>query len=167
MQEVWVQSLGQEDSFQKEMATHSSILAWKIAWTEEPGGLQFMGSQRVKHNWVTEHAHTPEFYLLFLHHLCKCQHIGKDKKIYLGVKMKIVLILQTPLKWFGAGQNSMEYILKIIDMLKEIWGLPHDSPHFCPILFPKWFKWRRWNTSPHEEKCPRLSYYLTIWNKNL
>ena len=45
MQEVWVQSLGQEDSFQKEMATHSSILAWKIAWTEEPGRLQFMESQ--------------------------------------------------------------------------------------------------------------------------
>ena len=49
-QEIQVQSLSQEDSLEKEMATHSSILAWKIPWTEEPGGLQSMGSQRVGHN---------------------------------------------------------------------------------------------------------------------
>ena len=45
VQETWVQSLGWEDPLEKEMATHSSILAWKISWTEEPGGLQSMGSQ--------------------------------------------------------------------------------------------------------------------------
>ena len=45
-----VQSLGQEDPLEKGMATHSSILAWRIAWTEEPGGLQSMGSQRVGHD---------------------------------------------------------------------------------------------------------------------
>ena len=50
MKETQVQSLGQEDFLEKEMATHSSILAWKIPWTEEPGGLQSMGSQRVGHN---------------------------------------------------------------------------------------------------------------------
>ena len=50
MQETWVQSLGQEDSLEKEMAVHSSILAWEIPWTEEPGGLQSMGSQRVRHD---------------------------------------------------------------------------------------------------------------------
>ena len=43
--ETWVQSLGQEDSLEKEMAAHSSILAWGIPWTKEPGGLQFMKSQ--------------------------------------------------------------------------------------------------------------------------
>ena len=47
MQESGVQSLGWEDLLEKEMTTHSSILAWKISWTEEPGGLQSMGSQRV------------------------------------------------------------------------------------------------------------------------
>ena len=47
VQETWVQSLGQEDPLEKEMATHASILAWKIPWTEEPDGLQSMGSQRV------------------------------------------------------------------------------------------------------------------------
>ena len=45
MQETWVQSLGREDPLEEEMATHSSILAWRILWTEEPGRLQFMGSQ--------------------------------------------------------------------------------------------------------------------------
>ena len=45
MQETWVQSLGQENPLEKEMATHSSSLAWKIPWMEEPGGLQSMGSQ--------------------------------------------------------------------------------------------------------------------------
>ena len=50
VQETWVQSLGWEDPLDKEMATHSSTLAWKISCTEEPGGLQSMGSQRVRHD---------------------------------------------------------------------------------------------------------------------
>ena len=50
IQETQVQSLGQEDPLEKEMATHSSILVWRIPWTEEPGRLQSMGSQRVGHN---------------------------------------------------------------------------------------------------------------------
>ena len=50
MQETWVQSLGQEDSLEKEMATHSIILAWIIPWTEEPGRLQSIWSQRVRHD---------------------------------------------------------------------------------------------------------------------
>ena len=53
MQETWVRSLGWEDPLEKEMATHPSILAWRIPWTEEPGGLQSTGSQRVGHNWAT------------------------------------------------------------------------------------------------------------------
>ena len=51
--ETWVQSLGQEDLLEKEMATHRSILAWKIPWMEKPGGLQSMWSQRVRHDWAT------------------------------------------------------------------------------------------------------------------
>ena len=50
MQETQVQSLGWKDTLEKEMATYSNILAWKIPWTEEPGGLQFIGSQRVRHD---------------------------------------------------------------------------------------------------------------------
>ena len=50
LQETWVQSLGQEDPLEKGMATHSSILTWRITWTEEPGGLQSIGLQRVGHD---------------------------------------------------------------------------------------------------------------------
>ena len=50
MQESWVRSLGQEDPLEKGMTTHSSILAWRVPWTEETGGLQSMGSQRVGHD---------------------------------------------------------------------------------------------------------------------
>ena len=54
MQETQFQSLGWEDPLEKEMATHSSILAWKILWTQDSGGLQSMGSQRVGHNLATK-----------------------------------------------------------------------------------------------------------------
>ena len=53
MWETWVQSLGWEDPLKKGTATHFSILAWRIPWTEQPGRLQSMGSQRVRPNWVT------------------------------------------------------------------------------------------------------------------
>ena len=53
MQETRVWSLGQEDPLEKGMAIHSRIIAWRIPWTEEPGGLQSMGSQRVGHDWAT------------------------------------------------------------------------------------------------------------------
>ena len=54
MLETWVQSLGWEDPLEKEMATHSSILAWRVPWTEEPSMLQSVGSQRVEHNLATK-----------------------------------------------------------------------------------------------------------------
>ena len=50
MRETWVQTLGREDPLEKEMATHSSILAWEVPWTEEPGKLQFIGSQKSGNN---------------------------------------------------------------------------------------------------------------------
>ena len=54
MQEMWVQSLGWEDPLEKEMTTHHSILAWEISWTKEPGGLQSMRSQGVRHDLVSK-----------------------------------------------------------------------------------------------------------------
>ena len=64
MQETWVWSLGREDLLEKEMATHSSIHPWKIPWTKEPGRLQFMGLQRVRHDWT--HTHTHRFQSLWI-----------------------------------------------------------------------------------------------------
>ena len=69
MQEMWVQSLGQEDALEEERATHSSILAWRTPWTEGPGGLQSTGSQRVRH--VTDRAHTRH----------KQQTLGRDEHL--------------------------------------------------------------------------------------
>ena len=54
MQEMWVGSLGQEDALEKDMATHSNVFTWEITRTKEPGGLQSMGSQRVRHDWATK-----------------------------------------------------------------------------------------------------------------
>ena len=65
MQETRVWSLGQEDPLEEEMATHSSILAWRIPWTEEPSGLQSMGPQRLGHNWATSLC-------IFLKHVLFC-----------------------------------------------------------------------------------------------
>ena len=63
LQETWIWSLGQEDSLEEGMATHSSIFAWRILWTEEPGGLWSMGSQRVRHDWIDLALSPPQFFL--------------------------------------------------------------------------------------------------------
>ena len=63
MWETWVGSLVREDPLEKEMATHSSILAWRIPWTKEPGGLQSMGLQRVRHDWATSLFFSPLSFL--------------------------------------------------------------------------------------------------------
>ena len=76
MQEIWVWPLGEEDPLEKGMATHPSILAWRIPWAEEPGGLQFMGSQRGGHDWVTKHSTqdigAPSSNLGDQEHICLC-----------------------------------------------------------------------------------------------
>ena len=72
MQETLVWSLGWEDPLKKAMATHSSILAWEMPWTEEPGRMHFMGLQRVRHDWATNtFTHTYIYYVLYLYtHIC-------------------------------------------------------------------------------------------------
>ena len=79
MRETQVQSLKREDSLEKEMATPSSILAWKIPWTEEPGRLQSMGLQRVRHDWATSLSFSFPIYvmngLLYSHEETCCQRI--------------------------------------------------------------------------------------------
>ena len=76
MQETWVQSLGWEDILEKGIATHSISLAWEISWTEEPGGLQSKGWQRVRHNWETSTSTAsiitfPSVTMMFLLPCCK------------------------------------------------------------------------------------------------
>ena len=75
MQETWVWSLNREDPLEKEMATHSSVLAWSIPWTEKPGWIQFTGSQRVRSNLATEQPTSYTYYItsaywvLYIHSL--------------------------------------------------------------------------------------------------
>ena len=83
--ETGVQSLGQEDILEKEMATHSSVLAWSIPWMEEPGRLQSMGSQRVGHDWVTSFPfQLPNFRVLEV--MCRTKSLFLLlKRLWLGV----------------------------------------------------------------------------------
>ena len=64
IRETWVWSLGQEDLLEKEMATHCTVLAWKFSWTEEPGGLQSIESQKVRHDCQTHYNSEGEVYNL-------------------------------------------------------------------------------------------------------
>ena len=77
---MWVRSLGQEDALEEGMATHSSILAWRSSWTEKPGGLQSVGSQRVRHdwsNWACTHAHVMIYRSPMISHLVSITTEGR------------------------------------------------------------------------------------------
>ena len=98
-QETWVQSLGWEDPLEKEMGAHSSILAWKIPWTEEPCRLQSLGSQRVRHDWATNsilyiHKHIYMLIFSYIYTHTYIYHIY-ILKIYLSHFMGSSLTFQT------------------------------------------------------------------------
>ena len=80
MQETWVQSLGWKDTLEKGMATHSSILAWRIPWAEESGGLQYMESQRAGHDWMTNTFH------MWYNDWCKVLKLSHRKILRLNLK---------------------------------------------------------------------------------
>ena len=100
MQETWVQFLGQEDSLEKEMAIHSSILAWKIPWTEDPGGLQSLGSDG--HNLATKPTTTTIAYLTYMQNT-SCKMLGwmkhKLESRFLGELSITSDIQMTPPLW--------------------------------------------------------------------
>ena len=102
MQETQVQSQGREDSLEKEMATCSSILGWKTLWSEEPGGLQSMGSQRVGHDWLTKHALT----LIWM--VCKCLEYGLGlSKIYYSIRISYEILLSMGLHRVGHDWSDL------------------------------------------------------------
>ena len=83
MQETWVWSLGQEDSLEWKMTTHSSILAWRIPMDRGAGGLQSMGSQRVGHDWVTKHnIHRNQAAEIKTRHVRPTPRLGVDASLY-------------------------------------------------------------------------------------
>ena len=112
--ETWVRCLGWEDPLEKEMATHSSILAWKTSWTEEPGGLQSMGSQRLRHDWVTN------TYLLITS--------KKQTKIFCLEKKNSILLLVITLKNQKKSkfqEQTRIYSYTLATFSKHTEALPH------------------------------------------
>ena len=116
MRETQVWSLGREDPLEKEMATHSSILAWRIPWTEEPGGLQSTGSQRVGHDWVTlltlltlyrEGWQTVVCRPDLTHYLfCKHSFIGTHPTQFASVLVTSALMLKSKLRSYKRPNGS-------------------------------------------------------------
>ena len=90
VQETWVWFLGWEDPLEKEMATHSSIHAWRIPWTEEPGRLQSMGLQRVGHDWATSLS----FFFSFF---------------------KVYSLYALDISWLMINNNSVHWIFQLIN----------------------------------------------------
>ena len=117
MWETQVQSLGWEDLLEKEMATHSSILAWKMPWTEEPGRLQSMGSQRVGHHWVTSLS-------FFTFMLFKLQRNYSYYKDHIANKAENIYYLTPVINHdcikFSHIKLPLWYLLAIIQIIKYI-----------------------------------------------
>ena len=119
VQETRLRSLGWEDPLENEMATHSSTLAWKIPWTEEPGRLQSMGSQRVGHDWATS--------LHFIH-----------------IPIYTKVLTNTRTRGYNKVEKSREYIILYLRILvsltliyweiaKYLWSFPIPSLHLLEI----------------------------------
>ena len=133
-QEMQVWSLGWGEPLEKEMAIHSSILAWEIPWAEEPGGLHSMGSQRVRHNWATKHT-------------CLYKYIwqGKGETFFLIAECCKLLNLKVQLLCFHASFTGSTRGLK--KKTKTKWKptaqcMSQFPPAFCGFLSAKWLFYR-------------------------
>ena len=123
MQEMQVWSLGQEDPLEKEMETHSSIFAWKISWTEEPGGLPFMGLQRVGHDWLSAHTCT---------HTHNYTHVYPNCLTSSGIKSLMCLQRKSQHHLQQAGKQWQR-------SLHDYSHIPHDSHHPRSLTKPSVF----------------------------
>ena len=108
VQETWILLLGQEDPLETGMATHPRILAWRIPWTEESGGLQSVGSQRVRHDWVTNTK---------IHRFRK----AKLKQVFVGVLAK----------YHPQGWIFIELLLGLIFTSLSLWTT--QAPYFVAV----------------------------------
>ena len=105
MQKKPFQSLSWEDPVEEEMATHSSILAWRILWTEEPGGPQSMGLLRIGLNWACTHAHLIKTVV--------CQLKAYTRKSHIRSKAVFVLLHMTKLGQIGSWLKTLQLTLKL------------------------------------------------------
>ena len=117
MQEIWVQSLGWEDSLEKEITIHSGILVWRIPWTEKPGGLQSMGSQRVRHDWainITQVMDIEKLYFLQCFH--KSKIISKEKDNQQQQHIYLLLLFLN----HSVVSDSVDFA--------TLWAVAHQAP---------------------------------------
>ena len=151
MQEMLTRSLGQEDPLEEEMATHFSILTWEIPQTEEPGGLQSTGSQRVKHNWACTHTHTQiycqfcafgsnkhnkHFLLLLRLFICgKCELNLKRKKKSHSVMSDSLWPHGLYSPWNSPGQNTRVGSLSLLQGIFPTQGSNSGLRHCRGILY--------------------------------
>ena len=132
MWETQVRSLGREDLLEKEMAPHSSTIAWKIPWEEEPGRLQSMGLQRVGHDWATSLHFIPEWSSGFPYCLqFKSEFCNKDFMIWATVSS------QSCFCWLCRASPSLaaKNIINLILVL-TIWWCPYVEPFLVLLEWP-------------------------------
>ena len=150
MLETQVPSLGWEDPLEEEMATHSSILVWINPWTEEPGGLQSMGSHRIRHNWASEHAHMHNALI----------YTGKlnQKSLYNKVKLKTrwTHILHCPfLTHISGGKSSAKkYAIFFTGIIDTGFYIPPPPPPNLKLYFQQEFWSPSWPESQRRRGCP-------------
>ena len=132
IQETWVRSVGWEDPLEKGMAIHSSILAWRIPWTEELGRLQSMGSQWVRHNWAT---------FIFISVDCPTQRVRKSNRkidcfsvISSICKIQVCLL---SLFWASPIAQQVKNPLAVLETQAQSldWRNPQPAPVFLPEKF--------------------------------
>ena len=104
-QKIWVQFLGREDPLKEGMATHFSILAWRIPWTEEPGGLQFTGFQRARHDW-RDLAHTQHMNKIYEH----LKNMFNFTLQYFQIQTSVT---QLRMKWWDLGPQRWKGSMKL------------------------------------------------------
>ena len=143
MWETRVQSLGQEDPLEKEMAAHSSILAWRIPWMEEPGGLQSMGSRRVRHDWATSLHFTSDSIL-------------KRRDITVSTKVHLVKAMVFPLVMYRCESWTIKKAEHWIIDAFELWC-------WRRLLRVSWTAWRS-NQSIQKEISPEYSLEGLMWS---
>ena len=152
MWETRVQSMGQEDLLEKEMAIHSSMLAWKILWTEEPGRLQFMGLQRVRHDWVTSLS----FFLVLLLTL---ENFLKEDANQQNNSMHTATFYV-----FIHSTNLMKLLFQVVSTDKLINEAKREKKH-SPL--PKSSEFCRGDTYTHILNCPQDAAIVSLSNSLL
>ena len=163
---LWVQSLNLEDSLQKKMATHSSILAWKIPWTEKTGRPGFTGLQRVGYYWVTEHTISIKYYVSFRcktswfsTYILQNDHYDKSEHPLLH---KIIFLVLITLKIYSLSNLQINNIV-LLALVTTLHMMPRISLFILPTLpllesIVFWFK-----SLFSCFLCQCFSKYLQIW----